>query len=108
MVGGPSHIGMIQKLFAIESKVDNLELSYEERLNLRNTESRNVIEEFYGWIEKISVKYLPQSLMGKAITCAINQKEYLTNFLKDGRIQLSNNLAEQAIKMFVIGRNYVL
>ena len=35
---------------------------------------------------------------------ALNQKEYLSNFLKDERIQLSNNLAEQSIKMFVIGR----
>lgn len=94
----------IQKLFAIESKADNLELSHEERFALRNSESKNIIVEFYEWIEKISVKTLPQSLMGKAITYAVNQKEYLTNFLKDGRIQLSNNLAEQAIKMFVIGR----
>ena len=42
--------------------------------------------------------------MGKAITYAKNQKEYLGNFLKDGRIQLSNNLAEQSIKPFLIGR----
>ena len=49
-------------------------------------------------------KTLPQSVLGKAITYAQNQKEYLSNFLKDGRIQLSNNLAEQSIKMFVIGR----
>lgn len=42
--------------------------------------------------------------MGKAITYAKNQKEYLCSFLKDGRIQLSNNLAEQSVKMVVIGR----
>ena len=55
-------------------------------------------------MESIQSKTLPQSLLGKAITYAQNQKEYLGSFLKDGRIQLSNNLAEQAIKMFVIGR----
>ena len=48
---------------------------------------------------------LPKSLMRKAITYAINQKEYLENFLKDARIQLSNNLAEQSVKPFVIGRS---
>ena len=47
---------------------------------------------------------MPQSLLGKAITYAQNQKDYLSNLLKDGRIQLSNNLVEQSIKMFVIGR----
>lgn len=44
----------------------------------------------------------------KAVTYAQNQKEYLCSFLKDGRIQLSNNLAEQFIKPFVIGRKYWL
>lgn len=63
-----------------------------------------MLEEFYTWLEQISLKTLPQSLLGKAITYAQNQKEYLSSFLKDGRIQLSNNLAEQSIKMFVIGR----
>ena len=98
----------IRKLFAIESKADSLGLSLDEKLELRNTESKKVIDEFYNWINNISLKTLPQSLLGKAITYAINQKEYLTNFLKDGRIQLSNNLAEQSIKMFVIGRKNFL
>ena len=71
---------------------------------MRQTESSKLIEEFYNYINIITLKTLPQSLLGKAITYAINQKEYLTSFLKDARIQLSNNLAEQAIKMFVIGR----
>lgn len=38
------------------------------------------------------------------ITYAKNQKEYFGNILKDRRIQLSNNLAEQSVKPFVIGR----
>ena len=63
-----------------------------------------MLDEFYTWLESIQSKTLPQSLLGKAITYAQNQKEYLSSFLKDGNIQLSNNLAEQAIKMFVIGR----
>ena len=47
---------------------------------------------------------MPQSCVGKAITYAINQKEALCSFLLDARIQLSNNLAEQSVKPFVIGR----
>lgn len=94
----------IQKLFAIENKADQLGFDYEERLHLRNVESSVVLNEFYTWLENLALKTLPQSLLGKAITYAQNQKEYLCNFLKDGRIQLSNNLAEQSIKPFVIGR----
>lgn len=63
-----------------------------------------VLEEFYNCLDLLALKTLPQSLLGKAITYAKNQKEYLCSFLKDGRIQLSNNLAEQSVKMVVIGR----
>lgn len=94
----------IQKLFAIESKADDMKIDIDKRLQLRQEESKVVLDEFYRWIEEISSKTLPQSLLGKAITYVINQKEYLSSFLLDGRIQLSNNLAEQSIKMFVIGR----
>ena len=41
----------------------------------------------------------------KAVTYSINQKQYLENVLLDNRIELTNNLAERAIKPFVIGRN---
>jgi transposase len=56
-------------------------------------------------LTELKAELLSQDILhAKAVTYAINQKEYLTSFLKDGRIQLSNNLAEQSIKMFVIGR----
>ena len=94
----------IQELFAIESEADQLNYTAEKRLELRQKKSKKKLDAFYTWINEINSKTLPQSLLGKAITYALNQKEYLSNFLKDGRIQLSNNLAEQSIKMFVIGR----
>lgn len=94
----------LKKLFAIEKIANNNNYSYEERLVLRREKSSEIIDKFYTWINEITLKTLPQSLLGKAITYAINQKQYLCSFLKDGRIQLSNNLAEQSIRMFVIGR----
>lgn len=94
----------IRKLFALEDKADKNELSLEERLVLRHTESRKIFDEFYSWIASIEHKTLPQSLVGKAINYALNQKEYLASFMLDARIQLSNNLCEQSVKPFVIGR----
>ena len=76
-----------------------------ERLEMRQTKSKQVLDELYSWISQIESKILSKSLIGKVITYVINQKEYLENFLKDGRIQLSNNLAEQSVKPFVIGRS---
>lgn len=95
----------IQKLFAVEAYADEKGMSPDERHKLRNEKSKIIFEEFYNWISETEPKTLPQSLVGKAVTYAINQKEYLGNFLKDGRIQLSNNLAEQSVKPFVIGRS---
>ena len=85
-------------------KLISINYTAEKRLELRQKKSKKKLDEFYTWIDEVNSKTLPQSLLGKAITYALNQKEYLSNFLKDGRIQLSNNLAEQSIKMFVIGR----
>lgn len=94
----------IQKLFAVEKIADEKNLSFEERLVLRNSESKKIIEEFYAWIDSVKCVMMPKSAFGTALTYAKNQKEYLCSFLKDGHIQLSNNLAEQSIKLFVIGR----
>ena len=47
---------------------------------------------------------LPKSLTGKAVSYAIKQKENLITYLEDGRLELTNNRAERAIKPFVIGR----
>ncbi len=94
----------IQKLFMIEHMADKDNLSYEERLSLRQEKSQEIFDDMYKFIDEITPKTLPKSLLGSAIKYALNQKEYLGSFLKDGRIQLSNNLAEQSIKPFVIGR----
>ena len=37
-----------------------------------------------------------------------NQKPYLMNYLKDGRLEIDNNRAERSIKPFVIGRKNFL
>lgn len=94
----------LQKLFALEHQADREGCEAAKRLSLRQKKAAPVLEEFYHWMEEISQETLPQSLLGKAITYAKNQRESLFAFLEDGRIQLTNNLSEQAIKMFVIGR----
>ena len=44
----------------------------------------------------------PKSALGKALTYREAQWPYLTNYLLDGRLELSNNRAERSIKVFVI------
>ena len=50
------------------------------------------------------IRDLPKSKLGQAFTYAFNQKEGLMNYLLDGNCSISNNLAENSIRSFTIGR----
>ena len=93
----------IQKMFAIDKRLQK-EHTANEIYKIRQEKIKPIFEEFYEWIATVEGQILPKSLVGKAISYAQNQKPYLSNFLLDGRIQLTNNRAEQSIKPFVIGR----
>lgn len=100
----PEAVGLsyCNQLFDVEKRAEKL--SPEERYNFRQQEAKPIIEAFFAWVTTYIDKTLPQSLLGKALTYAQNQKKYLIVFLSDGRIELSNNRAERSIKPFVIGR----
>jgi hypothetical protein len=78
--------------------------SVEEKYAVRQEKSKIIAQNFFAWAYEQFNKILPKSLIGTAIQYAINQKKYLLSFLKDGRLELSNNRAERSIKPFVIGR----
>ena len=50
----------------------------------------------------------PKSVLDKALTYLREQLPYLTNYLKDGRPEISNNRAERSFKPFVIDRKNFL
>ena len=77
-------------------------LAHENRLKERERLSRPLIDEFYDWIDSLSV--LPKTLLGKAVHYAQSQRKYLERYMLDGRLEISNNRAERSIKPFVIGR----
>lgn len=61
-----------------------------------------ILEAFWCWLENLNV--LKGSALAKAVTYAMNQKKYMENYLLDGRCALSNNVAENAIRPFTVGR----
>jgi len=89
-------------------------LTPEERLKRRQCISKPLFEEFYKWMEGLSV--LPNSMLGsilgiilgsilgKVVHYALSQKKYIEGYLTDGRLEISNNRAVRSIKLFVIGR----
>jgi len=53
---------------------------------------------------KTSKRYLPQSAMGKAIDYALGIWPALRIYLEDGRVEIDNNLVENAIRPTAIGK----
>lgn len=95
----------IQEIFAAETeKTEKSPYSLAEIAAVRKEKSQKLTEDFFEWCEKSQGIAVPKSLTGKAIAYALGQKKSLTAFLKDPRLELTNNAAERAIKPFVIGR----
>lgn len=88
------------RLFDIEREISDL--STQERYLKRQELAKPVLDEFYAWAETLNV--IPKSGLGKAVHYALSQRNYLDNYLLDGRLEISNNRAERSIKPFVIGR----
>ena len=78
------------------------DLDPEERYEKRLLYSKPVSDEFFDWVGSLNA--LPKSLLGEAVHYSLSQRQYLENVYLDGRLELSNNLAERSIKPFVQGR----
>jgi len=94
------------RLFAIER--DLREATPEDRQRARQARSRPVLAQFLWWLRTNRHIVLPKSALGQAVTYCLNQWTPLTNFLRDGRLEIDNNRAERSIKPFVIGRKNFL
>ena len=60
------------------------------------------------WLQEVQPKVVKKSKFGQAVNYSLSNWELLSNVLKDGQCDLSNNGAERAIKPFVIGRKKYL
>ena len=99
---------LIQKLYGVERKAKEHELSYQERKALRMDEANSVLEEMYIWLKQEIIKVLPQSAIGKAIAYTLKLWPRLQRYVDDGRSEIDNNLIENTIRPIAIGRkNYL-
>lgn len=95
-------IAYCNKLFEIEKTLE--ELSSEKRKAERLNQEKPVLDAFWAWVDSTRNKILPKSKLGEALNYAHNHKKALMNYLEDGNCSISNNLAENSIRPFTIGR----
>ena len=93
-------------LFAIEKGFDEKNATPEERYKERLEQAKPVLDAMFAWANSRNIA--PKSAQGKALHYLKEQWPYLTGYLKDGRLKLSNNRAERSIKPFVIDRKNFL
>ena len=97
-------LSYIGKLYQLESRADREKLTPEQRRDLRQAEALPVLNDFKKWLDKRSQQTPPQGLLGKAINYTLDQWDRLTGYVQDGRLRPDNNLVENAIRPFVLGR----
>ena len=95
-------LAYIQQLYAIEKEAKDL--LPEERYQLRQEKSKPIMDDFGNWLLKTYPQTPPKGLLGKAIKYTLNQWPRLIIYLENGFLKPDNNLAENAIRPFVVGR----
>lgn len=97
-------LDLIKKLYAVEKRADAQQLSPEMRQALRQAEAKPVLDDIHSLLEQKRKSTPPRSLLGKAINYTLNQWPRLTVYLENGLLRPDNNLAENAIRPFAVGR----
>lgn len=92
----------IDALFAIEREINGQPPA--PRLAVRRQHSKPLIASFETWLRAERRKLSSKGPLAKAIDYTFNHWEAFARFLDDGRIRLSNNAAERAIRGIAVGR----
>ncbi len=95
-------ISKIRKLYAIENKIKDLEA--EQKTVQRQALAQPVLDDLKAWLQSNAGKVPRDSLTAEAMTYTLNQWDYLVGYLTDGKLHISNALAENAIRPFAVGR----
>jgi len=103
--GKASHaMGVIRDLYLIEREAKNKGFDEEQTYHIRQEKSLPVINEFALWLKETAPKVPPQCLLGKAIYYTLGQWPRLIKYLDHGVVRMDNNLVENAIRPFAVGR----
>ncbi|MGV0912673.1 IS66 family transposase, partial [Martelella sp. FOR1707] len=92
----------IDRLFDIEREINGL--AADQRLERRHQDSQPIVEELHGWLQAERAKLSRSSPVAEAIDYMLKRWVGFTSFLDDGRICLTNNAAERALRGFALGR----
>lgn len=94
----------LRRLYLIERHARDECLAAEQRLKVRQELAAPILAALRPRLELLREKHLPQSPLGKAIRYTLNEWEPLTCYLQDGRLEIDNNLTENALRPSAVGK----
>jgi transposase len=92
----------IDALFDIERSVNGLSIG--ERLRARQEKSKPLLIELEVWLREERSRLSRSASVAKPIDYMLKRWDRFAGFLDDGRICLTNNAAERALRGFALGR----
>jgi transposase len=96
----------IAELFAIEKAIQGQ--GAQQRLEIRKERSLPLLDELKAFLETSLLRISGKSSLAKAIRYATSRWDALRRFTADGRLEMSNNAAERALRPVALGKkNYL-
>ena len=95
-------LSLIQKLYRVEKQTRRM--TPDERYAYRLEHATPIFEGMRSWLDAALTQVPPKGAIGKALSYLDEQWDKLTRYLEDGRLEIDNNLCENAIRPFVTGR----
>lgn len=92
----------IDDLFAIEREINGL--LPDERRAVRQERSKPLVDAFEKWLREERRKLSSKNPVAKAMDYSLKRWGAFARYLDDGRICMSNNAAERAVRGIAIGR----
>jgi len=100
----PEAVEQIRQLYLVEDEARQGNLNSEQIRELRQNKSKPVMEQFKAWLDQKAAESPPTSPLGSAVRYALGEWEKLQTYLDDGRVPIDNNMTENAIRPFVLGK----
>lgn len=97
-------VAYIGRLYAVEKYARENEYGPDRTYQLRQEKSKPILDEIHIWLNQTVSKTPPKGLLGKAVNYALKNWDRLIRYIEDGNLKIDNNLAENAIRPFVVGR----
>ena len=99
---GPALL-LIAQLYQVEKQARSL--AAEDRLRLRQLQSRPELDKLRDYLLDIEIAVLPKSPAGRAVRYTLKNWTALTRYCQDGDLEIDNNATERAIRGVAVGRN---